>query len=210
MVDVHPLWRPFGTVTPEELSRARVGERERLPAGRIEVAPPDPAWPQWYDAVARRVCGTLGDRVLELEHVGSTSVPELHAKPVIDVDLTVADSADEPSYLPELEVAGFTLRVREPDWEEHRCLRGEHPVCNLHVWSPGALEPRRHRAFRDWLREHDDDREAYGALKRDLATSGSFDSVMDYNNQKGALVYTIYERIFVADPAHPHTPQPLP
>jgi GrpB-like predicted nucleotidyltransferase (UPF0157 family) len=173
------------------------------------VVDPDPRWPEVYAELAARIRAALGTRALAVEHVGSTSVPGLAAKPVIDVDLTVADSADEPSYLPELEAAGFTLRVREPDWEEHRCLRGEHPVCNLHVWSPGAIEPQRHRVFRDWLREHDDDREAYGALKRELATSGSFDSVMDYNNQKGALVYTIYERIFVADPAHPHTPQPL-
>ena len=150
----------------------------------------------------------LGDRVLDLQHIGSTSVAGLHAKPVIDLDLTVADSADEASYLPDLEAAGFTLRVREPDWEEHRCLRGADPVCNLHVFSPGAVEPQRTRAFRDWLREHDDDREAYAALKRDLATR-PFDSVMDYNAEKGELVYEIYERIFAADPAHPHTPQPL-
>ncbi|HMD12634.1 MAG TPA: GrpB family protein, partial [Marmoricola sp.] len=79
---------------------------------------------------------------------------------------------------------------------------------NLHVFSPGAIEPQRHRAFRDWLREHDDDRDAYAALKRDLATR-PFDSVMDYTAGKGALVYESYERIFAADPEHPHTPQPL-
>jgi GrpB-like predicted nucleotidyltransferase (UPF0157 family) len=132
------------------------------------VAAPDPAWPARYDEVARQVREALGERVLDLQHVGSTSVAGLDAKPVIDLDLTVADSADEASYLPDLETA----------------------------------------AFRDGLREHDDDRDAYAALKRDLATR-PFDSVMDYNAEKGALVYEIYERIFAADPEHPHTPQPL-
>ncbi len=73
-----------------------------------------------------------------LEHVGSTSVPGLAAKPIIDVNLVVADSGDEPAYLPDLEAAGFTLRVREPEWEEHRVLGTEDPKTNLHVWSPGS------------------------------------------------------------------------
>ena len=63
--------------------------------------------------------------------------------------------------------------------------------------------------FRDWLRDHPDDRAAYGALKTELATQG-FAEVMDYNNHKAALVYDLYERIFAADPAHEHDPQPRP
>ena len=143
MGEVHPLWRPYERPTPEEIRRAQVGERTPVPGGRVEVAAPDPTWPARYDEVARQVRDALGERVLDLQHIGSTSVAGLHAKPVIDLDLTVADSADEASYLPDLEAAGFTLRVREPDWEEHRCLRGADPVCNLHVFSPGAVEPQR-------------------------------------------------------------------
>ena len=90
------------------------------------------ATPSWH---------ALGDRALSVRHVGSTSVPGLWAKPIIDVDLIVADSGDEAAYLPELEAAGFVLRVREPEWEEHRCLRGTDPASNLHVWSPGSEEP---------------------------------------------------------------------
>jgi GrpB-like predicted nucleotidyltransferase (UPF0157 family) len=206
--DTHPLWRPYDRPTDEEIARATVGTRAALPGNRVEVVAPDPAWPDRYDELATLVRSALGERVLGLEHVGATSVPGLWAKPVVDADLTVADSGDEPAYLADLEAAGFVLRVREPDWEEHRCLRLEAPPGNLHVFSPGAVEPRRHRAFRDWLTVDDTDRERYGALKRDLA-SRPFESVMAYNNEKGVLIYEIYERIFAADRAHPHTPRPI-
>jgi GrpB-like predicted nucleotidyltransferase (UPF0157 family) len=89
--------------------------------------------------------------VLVVEHVGSTAVVGLPAKPVIDIDLTVADSVDEAAYVPALEGVGFRLVIREPWWHEHRCLVHDDPRCNLHVFSPGAPEPVRHRIFRDWL-----------------------------------------------------------
>jgi GrpB-like predicted nucleotidyltransferase (UPF0157 family) len=125
---------------------------------------------------------------------------------VIDADLTVADSADDAAYLPDLEAAGFVLRIREPDWEEHRLLTDGNLTINLHVFSPGAVEPKRHLLFREWLRINRDDREAYARLKTELGQRGFTDS-MDYNNHKAALVYDIYERIFTSDPDHPHDPQ---
>ncbi|MGB0101198.1 MAG: GrpB family protein, partial [Nocardioides sp.] len=149
----HPLWNAFDVPSIEEIEAARVELAVWTPA-TVQVVPYDPTWPQAYAAVRDRVIAALGDRVLRIEHVGSTSVPGLWAKPVIDADLTVADSGDEDAWLPELEAAGFVLRVREPDWEEHRCLRGSEPTTNLHVFSPGAREPQRHRLFRDWLRAH--------------------------------------------------------
>ena len=202
-MSTHPLWRPYVLADLDEVAQARVGG----PSRPVEVVPYDETWPAQYELVAARVRTALGDRVLSLEHIGSTSVPGLAAKPIIDVNLIVADSGDEPAYVPDLEAAGFTLRVREPDWEQHRVLGIEVPKTNLHVFSPGSREPARTRAFRDWLREDPEDRAAYGALKSELATR-EFAEVMDYNNHKAALVYDIYERIFAADPAHPHDPQP--
>jgi GrpB-like predicted nucleotidyltransferase (UPF0157 family) len=202
-VPTHPLWRPFELADLDEVARLRIGGKSRP----LEVVPYDPAWPRHYDGVAARVRAALGRRILVLEHVGSTSVPGLAAKPVIDVNLVVADSGDEASYVPDLEAAGFVLRIREPAWEQHRVLALEEPKTNLHVWSPGSREPARTRVFRDWLLSHPEDREAYGALKTELAARG-FAEVMDYNNQKGPLVYDIYERIFAADPAYPHDPHP--
>ena len=201
----HPLWRPYELVDLEEVAKARVGGQSRP----VEVVPYDEDWPSQFEVVAARIRGALGDRVLVLDHIGSTSVPGLAAKPVIDVTLVVADSGDEPAYLPDLEAAGFTLRIREPEWEEHRVLVLEDPKTNLHVYSPGSGEPARVRMFRDWLRTHDADREEYAALKTELAGRG-FGDVMDYNNHKAALVYDLYERSFAADPAHEHDPQPRP
>ena len=147
--------------------------------------------------------------MLALDHFGSTSVPGLAAKPVIDADLTVADSADEAAYVPALEAAGFSLRIREPDWEEHRLLTLETPRPTCTSSHPAAPSSRRHLLFRDWLRTHDDDRAAYAALKTELGQRGFTDG-MDYNNHKAELVYDIYERIFAADPAHEHDPRPRP
>jgi GrpB-like predicted nucleotidyltransferase (UPF0157 family) len=203
-VPTHPLWRPFELVTEKTWGSASIRPRQPAP---VVVLPYDPAWPEVYDEVRARLVGALGDRILSVEHVGSTAVPGLAAKPYIDVDLIVADSADEAAWVPDCEAVGFVLRVREPHWEEHRMLRLTDPLANVHVWSPGATEPARHRMFRDWLRDHPDDRDAYGALKADLGTQGLTD-VMVYSNGKAELVYDLYEQAFAADPEHEHDPQP--
>ncbi len=204
MSDTHPLWRPYDPPSDEEIAQARVAPTDHT---LVEVVAPDSTWPQQFANVRDSVVAALGDRALSVRHVGSTSVPGLWAKPIIDVDLIVADSGDESAYLPDLEAAGFVLRVREPEWEEHRCLRGSDPASNLHVWSSGSQEPARHAAFCDWLIAQPDDREAYAALKRDLAAQG-FTDAMHYNNAKAGLIYDLYERIFAADPAHRHSPRP--
>jgi GrpB-like predicted nucleotidyltransferase (UPF0157 family) len=166
----------------------------------IAVVEPDPSWPAQYDELARRIREALGDRVLELEHVGSTSVPDLPAKPIIDVDLTVADSSDEPAYVPALEQVGFVLRIREPRWHEHRCLVSTSPRSNLHVWSPDSPEAIRHRMFRDWLHDHPEDRVRYAEAKRasaDVSTAAGED-MMSYNLRKQSVVREILDRMFRA------------
>lgn len=200
----HPLWRAFEIPTAEYLAAARVGQRTSRP---VAVMPPDPSWVGQFDEVRAAVAAALGERAWTITHVGSTSIPRLWAKPIIDLDLIVADSADEASYLPDLRRCGFRLTAREPDWEEHRCLSYSEPNSNLHVFSPTAVEPRRHLVFRDWLSTHPDDHEAYAVIKRGLAERG-FDDVARYNDGKAALIYDIYERVFAADPDHPHDPEP--
>ncbi|WP_203136838.1 GrpB family protein [Microbacterium sp. JZ31] len=172
------------------------GSEERH--GDVEIAEPDPAWPERYERIANLVRRALGGRVLQLEHVGSTSVPGLPAKPIIDIDLIVADPSEEGAWLPPLEDAGFELRVREPWWHEHRCLKLWDPLTNLHVFGPDAPEPWRHRIFRDHLRRDAADRQRYATAKREAAAAANAraETVMQYNARKSAAIREIYERAF--------------
>ena len=169
--------------------------------GPVDVVPYDPAWPELFATVASRVHEALGDRVVDLAHVGSTAVPGLPAKPIIDLDLTVADSADEDSYVPALETAGFRLVIRERGWHEHRMLTTDDPRTNLHVFSPDCPEVIRHRLFRDWLREHPDDLARYRDAKLAAATDSTAagEHMMDYNQRKQPVIREIYDRIFRAN-----------
>jgi GrpB-like predicted nucleotidyltransferase (UPF0157 family) len=204
--DVHPLWRPFDPAATRDRRRYRVAGRQVPVAG---VVLPDPGWAAQFDRVRRIVAGALAGQALRISHVGSTAVPGLPAKPIIDIDLIVPDSAAEPDYLPALQAAGFRLIAREPDWEEHRCLTYASPNTNLHVFSPDAIEPERHLLFRDRMRRVAADRDAYGAQKLSLAGAG-FAPSGDYNGAKAALIYDIYESAFAADPRFRHRPRPRP
>jgi GrpB-like predicted nucleotidyltransferase (UPF0157 family) len=150
--------------------------------------------------LANRIRHALEDRILGLDHVGSTSVPDLAAKPIIDIDLTVTDASDELAYTPPLEAVGFVLTIREPRWHQHRMMVAASPPANLHVWSPDSPEVIRHRMFRDWLREHPDDRRRYVETKRAAAATAyaGGETVMEYNLRKQPVVREILDRIFRA------------
>jgi GrpB-like predicted nucleotidyltransferase (UPF0157 family) len=153
----------------------------------------DPGWPALYQREADRIVGLLGDRVLRLEHVGSTSVPGLAAKPVIDIALEVADSAAEADYVPALTAAGYRLVVREPDWYEHRYFKGPDTNINLHVFSAGSPMVDKDITFRDWLRSHDADRDLYARTKRELA-SREWTYVQQYADAKTDVIMEILRR----------------
>jgi GrpB-like predicted nucleotidyltransferase (UPF0157 family) len=153
----------------------------------------DPRWPQLFEHEAARIRVALGHHALAVEHVGSTSVPGLAAKPIIDMLLVVADSAAEPAYVPALEAAGYVLRIREPDWYEHRMLKGPDTDVNLHVLSQGCAEIERMLLFRDWLRRHPDDRRLYERTKRELA-GRCWKYMQNYADAKGAVVAEIMAR----------------
>jgi GrpB-like predicted nucleotidyltransferase (UPF0157 family) len=170
------------------------------PGTGIEVADADPGWPRQYDRLAGRIREALGWRVLQLEHVGSTAVPGLAAKPVIDIDLTVADPGREQDYVPALQTIGFQLTIREPWWHGHRMLRADDPPCNLHVFGFDSPELVKHRIFRDWLRGNPADRDLYAAAKRRAASEANAaeDDVMQYNARKQQVIREIYRRAFTA------------
>ena len=175
-----------------ELSAINVGAPTPLDA-QIHLTDYDPAWPNTFEGLAAGIREALGEVVVELHHAGSTSVPSLSAKPVIDIVLVVANSADEASYAPSLEARGWTLRIREQDWFEHRCLRHESPASNLHVFSANCPEVRRMLAFRDRLRTDPSDRELYEQTKRALAAR-TWAFTQDYADAKSAVVADIMSR----------------
>ncbi len=164
----------------------------------IALAEYDPAWPLLFAREANRIRDALGATASVIEHVGSTSVPGLIAKPIIDVLLVVPDSSDEPSYVPAMEAAGYVLRIREPDWFEHRVFKGPDTAINLHVFSAGAAEIDRLLRFRDWLRVTDADRNRYAAVKRELAQR-VWRHVQHYADAKTTVVQEILGRATAAD-----------
>lgn len=167
-----------------------IGEPRR---GPIALAEYDPGWPALFEREAARIRGALGDRALLVEHAGSTSVPGLAAKPIVDIVLAVPDSSDEGAYVPALEAAGYALRIREPEWYEHRVFRGPDTDINLHVFSRGCEEIDRMLAFRDHLRTNDADRALYERTKRELAAR-EWEFVQDYADAKTEVVEEIVAR----------------
>jgi GrpB-like predicted nucleotidyltransferase (UPF0157 family) len=178
--------------TDADIAAYTIGERKPHD-DLVTLSEYDPAWPAAFEGEAQRIRHALGAAVAQLEHVGSTSVPGLVAKPLIDILLVVADSCDEPAYVPALESAGYSLRIREPDWFEHRMFTRSDPALNLHVFSIGCAEIGRMLAFRDRLRVHDGDRALYERAKRELA-SRRWKHVQHYADAKAGVVEEILAR----------------
>ena len=179
-------------LTDEQIRAATIGDVAPL-ENPILLAEYDSDWPRLYQRDEKRIRSALGERALVIEHVGSTSVPGLAAKPVIDIVLVVADSANESAYVPGLEAHGYVLQIREPDWFEHRVFKGPDTNVNLHVFSHGCSEVQVMLDFRDWLRVNDADRELYERAKRNL-TAQDWKYVQNYADAKTAVVQEINER----------------
>ena len=178
--------------TEEEIRAYTIGEVKPLSAP-ILVSDYDPNWPASFQREATRLRSILGDRVMLLEHAGSTSVPDLPAKPVIDIILALPDSSDESTYVPAMETAGYVLRIREPEWFEHRVFKGPDTDINLHVFTVGCEEIAQMLLFRDWLRAHPEDRDLYAAAKRELAKK-EWKFTQNYADAKTVVVHQILAR----------------
>ncbi len=184
-----PIQAPL---TEEQIRAAHVGELVPQ-VGPIQIVEYDPEWPRLFEREAKRIRATLGDQILLLEHVGSTSVSGLAAKPRIDLLLVVANSADESAYVPALEAAAYVLRIREPEWYEHRMFSGPDTAINLHIFSPGCPEIDRMLLFRNWLRNNASDRQLYERTKRELARL-DWKYTQNYADAKSAVVEEILAR----------------
>jgi GrpB-like predicted nucleotidyltransferase (UPF0157 family) len=166
---------------------ARIGGHEKR---EVVIADYDTAWPGAFRRHAGRIAEALGHAALRIEHIGSTSVPDLAAKPIIDILLVVEDSADEAAYLPRMEQAGYQLRVRERDWHEHRMFRTPERSVHIHVYSQGCPEIERNLTFRDRLRNSALDRQRYEEEKRKLAKR-DWDRMDDYARAKTGIIEEI-------------------
>jgi GrpB-like predicted nucleotidyltransferase (UPF0157 family) len=178
-------------MTEEQIRAAHVGDSTPL-SGQVLIVDYDPDWPRLFRTEADRIHCALGERALRIEHAGSTAVPGLPAKPIIDMILVVADSANEKAYVPPLEDAGYVLHIREPEWYEHRVLKGPDTNVNLHVFSLGCPEIDRMLVLRDWLRTNESDREVYARAKRDAQRDWKY--VQQYADAKTAVIDEIIGR----------------
>ena len=160
-----------------------IGGREARPVVIVDY---DPAWPERFEAQRARIAAALHD-VERIEHIGSTSVPGLPAKPIIDIVLVPVGLIDHA--VAPLEAAGYQLRVREPG---HRMLRTPNRDVHVHLWEERS-EVHRHLLFRDYLREHPDDCDLYAAAKRDLATR-EWGDMNDYADAKSPAITDITGR----------------
>jgi GrpB-like predicted nucleotidyltransferase (UPF0157 family) len=183
---------PKPPLTEEYLREHTVGELKPLRAP-IRVVDYDPEWPRRFEAEAAKIRDALGEGALRIEHVGSTAVSGLAAKPIIDIVLLVADSADETQYAAALENAGYYLHIREAGWYEHRLFKGPQDSVNVHVFSIGCPEVDRMLLFRDWLRENEADRELYARSKATLAQR-DWKYTQNYADAKTELIQEIMSR----------------
>ena len=168
------------------LDEVLIGGREQRP---IVIVDYDPAWPGRFELERDRIQRALGELAHRIEHIGSTSVPGLAAKPIVDVMVSVDNPADE-AIVAAMESAGYELRVREPG---HRMFRTPERDVHVHVWPGADPEVERYLRFRDRLRHSAEDRLAYEQLKRDLA-SRDWPDMNYYAEAKGELIEAIIAR----------------
>lgn len=156
----------------------------------IQLNPYDEKWPALFEREKERILKILKDKALMIEHIGSTSVPGLTAKPIIDILLVVEDAGKEEDYMDDLCRHGYILRVREPDFENHHMFKGPDTDIHLHVFSKGSKEIEKYLLFRNYLRLHDDARELYENTKKELAKK-TWKYVQNYADAKSEVVQKI-------------------
>jgi GrpB-like predicted nucleotidyltransferase (UPF0157 family) len=175
-----------------------IGETEQP---TIVIADYNPEWPERFRQEEVRIRAALGEAALSVEHIGSTSVPGLAAKPIVDILLVVENSGEEATFLPALEGAGYVLRVREPDFYEHRMFRTPEKDVHVHVFSAGSPEIERYLLLRDRLRQNEGDRALYAQTKRELAKQ-DWTSMEHYAEAKTDVVEGIIFRAAAARSRH--------
>jgi GrpB-like predicted nucleotidyltransferase (UPF0157 family)/predicted acetyltransferase len=181
------FWIDLSSKSGEIKPTGLIGGTEKR---KIEIVDYDPLWPAQFQTHVSMIAEALGESAIQIEHIGSTSVPGLAAKSIIDIVVAMQDSTNEDSYLPQLQIAGYELRVREPDWFEHRMFRTPARDVHIHVFSVGCPEIDRCLMFRNRLRENARDCLLYEQTKRKLATQEWAD-MNEYAKAKTAVIESI-------------------
>ncbi|HJZ38603.1 MAG TPA: GrpB family protein [Solirubrobacterales bacterium] len=134
----------------------------------VRIVEYDPAWPEMAEAEIGRIAGAMGEVAVRIDHVGSTAVPGLAAKPIIDLQLSVADVDARSLYVGALEGLGYLFAPdpASPDFHFFGLPAARPRTHHLHVCAAGSEDERRHLAVRDYLRAHPDEVVAYAELKR--------------------------------------------
>jgi GrpB-like predicted nucleotidyltransferase (UPF0157 family) len=179
-------------LSEDYLREHTIGELTPL-SGPICLVDYQPEWAHRFHVEAEKIRTAVGACALRIEHVGSTSVPGLPAKPIIDIILVVADSSDETGYATALAASGYRLHIREPGWHEHRLFKDPENSVNLHVFSAGCPEVDRMLTFRDWLRTSRGDRDLYARSKQTLAQQ-EWKYTQNYADAKTAVIDEIMSR----------------
>lgn len=184
----HPGAGPEPTHLDPLLDTILVGGRE--PAD-VVIVDYDGTWPARFEDHRRRIAAALGPpAAATIEHIGSTVVPGLAAKPIIDILVAVGDPDDDAGFGPAMAAAGYQLRVREPG---HRMFRTPARTAHVHFWQAGSDEIVRHLQFRDWLRTHPDDRDLYQRAKQALV-GRPWPDLNYYAEAKGPVIAEIMAR----------------
>jgi GrpB-like predicted nucleotidyltransferase (UPF0157 family) len=170
---------------------------------KMAIVEPNPAWPQRFFDTKARIEAVLGLTAVAILHAGSTSVPGLAAKDVIDIDMVVKDVENEDSYVKALESLGFRFLFRQPQWHQNRFFvdEGDRPgayLINLHVFGPDCPEVEKHRIFREWLSNSSEDLQLYAKVKRECAAASEAagESMLEYNMRKEKTIQDILNRAF--------------
>lgn len=159
----------------------------------IEIVPYSSAWPHQFQDHSTRIKDAIGEVALRIEHIGSTSVERLAAKPIIDILVVIADPSKEELYLQSLLNAGYELRVREPDYDNHRMFRTTERDVHIHIYPPSSEEVERYLIFRDFLRTNPEARDEYAALKQKLSES-NWKDMNEYSAAKTSFIDEIITR----------------
>lgn len=167
----------------------------------VELAPYDPSWPATFERIGKKLAKLLAPYILTIEHIGSTSIPGLVAKPLVDIDIVLRNSAYVPATTQILLDHGYEPRGNHYDDEVWAFLRRDgKPPERVYLCPPNNRTHENRVIFRDYLRAHPTEAAAYGKLKQELVEIHRHDGDR-YTAEKRHFVNAVIEKAIGNRPA---------